>query len=199
MEPDSQPLVSDWMSADWIAALGAAGTLLLSVLLAFVSLLLGFRDRAARRQAIKMEQAKAFAHVEVDQSSVRWRVVNASPYPIRQVAALAVPFVSVPSGKRTVGSGTRNLELSVKDIAPGQTHEREYSRDLFPHWKDLLTHADYALVLHFIDFEGNHWVRQANGKVVPIEKLKRGGFGELPRTLYEPDLPRTRWIHRLRK
>jgi hypothetical protein len=110
-----------------------------------------------------------------------------------------VPFVSESAGKRTVGSGTRNLDLSVKDIAPGQTYERTLARDFFPHWKDLLTYADYAVVLHFIDYEGNHWVRQANGKVVPVEKLKRGGFAELPRTLYEPNSPRKLWLEKLRR
>lgn len=198
MTSDAPPVATDWMNADLLAAVGAVGTLALSLLLAFASLVLGLRDRSAKRTATKMEQARAFAHVEVDNNVVRWRVVNASPYPIRQVRVIAGPFTTGASGKEWVGNATRNLDFSVKDIAPGVTHEEVLPRALSPYWNDLLAWADYAAVLHFIDFEGNHWVRKANGKVVPFEKLKKGGFGELPRTLYEPDKPRRQLFNRSR-
>lgn len=46
--------------------------------------------------------------------------------------------------------------------------------------------------LDFIDYQGTHWVRAANGKATKIEKLKGNGFEKLPRTTNEPYRPTVR-------
>lgn len=191
MGAGSQPTIADWMSA-W----GTVGTLAVSLILAFVSFVMGLNDRRAKRHADRMERAKAFAHVEVDKETVRWSVMNASPFPIRQVKLYSVPFVVNPGGKKLVGGATRNLQFSAKYIAPGTTHEEVLPRSLRPEWADLLPWVDNAVRLDFVDYQGTHWVRAANGEVTPIERLRSGGFGKLPRTLYEPDRPRRWWTLR---
>lgn len=182
------------MVTDWMSAWGTVGTLAVSLILAFASLVLGYNDRRAKRHTDKMERAKAFAHVEVDKETVRWSVINASPFPIRQVQLYSVPFVANPDSKKLVGGATRNLQFSVEYIAPGTTYEEALPRTMRPEWAKLLPWVDNAVRLDFVDYQGTHWVRAANGSVTPIEKLKGGGFGKLPRTLYEPYPPhRWRW------
>ncbi|MBT2549800.1 hypothetical protein [Arthrobacter sp. ISL-65] len=192
--PENQPMITDWMSA-W----GTVGTLAASLILSFISLVMTLNDRRGKRHAEKMERAKAFAHVEVDDQEVRWSVVNASPYPIRQVHLLAVPFMVGPAGKKLAGSTTRNLSFSTQYIEPSTTHKEAPPRTSRAEWNVLLPWIDYAIRLDFVDYQGTHWVRAANGDVTPIEKLKGGGFAKLPRTRYEPDLPRRwRWPRRQR-
>lgn len=195
MPLDNEPTITDWMQG-----IGTVGALILSMVLAFVSIVLTYKDRAAKRDAEAMERARVFAHVEVDDAHITWTVVNASPYPVRQVNLLAVPFYWSAEGKKTYQS---SLQRGCKYIAPNSQHQEVLIRERLHESMWLHPHMENAVRLDFVDYQGTHWVRAANGRATPIEKLKGAGFDELPRTLYEPNQP-TRitfpgWIKRLTK
>jgi hypothetical protein len=180
------PLDSEPMITDWLQGVGTVGALLVSRVLAFVSIVLSYKDRKAKRDAEAMERARVFAHVEVDEKQITWRVVNASPYPVRQVHLVAIPFYVGAEGKKTYES---SVQLDCRYIDPNSHYEEVLDRVGLPDFMRLRSHMENAVRLDFVDYQGTHWVRAANGRVTPIEKLKGGGFDELPRTLYEPDRP----------
>jgi hypothetical protein len=178
------------MVTDWLSGIGTAGALLVSTVLAFVSIVLAYKDRKGKRDAEAMERARVFARVEVDETHLRWSVVNASPFPVRQVNLLAVPFHTAQDGKKL---DKTSAQFPCSYIAPNSTHKEELLRAELPEHMRLHPRMEAAVRLDFIDYQGTHWVRAANGRATPIEKLKGAGFDELPRTLYEPDPPARRW------
>lgn len=182
---ENEPMLTDWLSG-----VGTAGALLVSVVLAFWSIAMTINDHKAKRKAEEMERARVFARVETDDTHIRWSVVNASPYPVREVNVLALPFATTPDGKKLGGT---NAQFQCRYIPPNSTYEEALVREKRPESMRLIPHMEAAVRLDFIDYQGTHWVRAANGRVTPIEKLKGAGFDELPRTLYEPDPPARRW------
>lgn len=174
------------MITDWLEGIGTAGALLVTTVLAFASIVLSYKDRKAKRNAEAMERARVFAHVEVDETRLTWSVVNASPYPIRQVGVFAVPFYIGAEGKKTYPA---SAHPTCKYIAPNSKHEESFIREKLPQDMRLHVHMENAVRLDFVDFQGTHWVRAANGRATPIEKLKGSGFEQLPRTVYEPSRP----------
>lgn len=183
---------------DWLSGIGTAGALLVSTVLAFVSIVLAYRDRKAKRNAEAMERARVFAHVDVDDSQLTWSVVNASPYPVRQVNVMAVPFYDDGEGKKL---HHKRAHLTCKYIAPNSTHEEALPKATLPDDMQLPRYMDHAVRLDFVDYQGTHWVRTANGKVTPIEKLKGSAFEQFPRAVYDFDRPTRsripRWMRRL--
>lgn len=194
MKAEETPMITDWLQG-----IGTAGALLISMVLAFVSIILSFRDRKAKRDAEAMERARVFAHVEVDDTRLTWSVVNASPYPVRQVHVVAIPFYWSAEGKKTYAS---SVQLDRRYIAPNSQFEEVLDRASLPDFMRLHPNMENAVRLDFVDYEGTHWVRAANGQATPIEKLKGSGFSELPRTLNEWDRPSRfkvlAWIKRAR-
>ncbi|MEV7457986.1 hypothetical protein [Pseudarthrobacter oxydans] len=192
---ENQPLITDWLQG-----IGTAGALLVSVVLAFISIVLSYRDRKATRDAEAMERARVFAHVEVDATHLTWRVVNASPYPIRQINVTARPFYVGAEGKKIHPSFAH---LTHRYLGPNDKHEESFIREKLPEDMRLHEHMENAVRLDFVDYQGTHWVRAASGHATPIEKLKGAGFDPLPRTVYEPGLsPDSKapsWINRLSK
>jgi hypothetical protein len=112
---------------------------------------------------------------------------------------MAVPFHTGPDGKKL---GSMNAHFTASYIAPNSPHEEEHLRANLPEDMRLPLYTEAAVRLDFIDYQGTHWVRAANGRVTPIEKLKGAGFDELPRTLFDPDRPSRftilGWMKRLR-
>ena len=177
---DAEPTVTDWMSA-W----GTVGALAVSLLLGFTSIVLAYNDRRAKRESERMELARVFARVETDDDDIRWSITNASPYPIRQAHIMAVSFGTNAVGTRTVGGG--GPQFSGGYIPAGATARGSRQRNTLPDPMRLVPGLEAAVRLDFIDYQGTHWVRAANGKATTVENLKGVGFEKLPRTLSQPD------------
>lgn len=182
---DADPKVTDWMSA-W----GTVGALAVSLLLGFTSIVLAYNDRKAKRESERLERSRVFAHVETNEEEISWFITNASPYPIRQAHIVAVSFATNTVGTRTVGGG--GPQFSGGYIPAGSTVRGSRQRQTLQESMRLVPGLEAAVRLDFIDYQGTHWVRAANGKATPIEKLKGVGFEKLPRTLYQPNRP-TLW------
>lgn len=106
----------------------------------------GIRPRGGRRYPHKVERR------------------NASRYPVRQVNILAVPFATTPDGKKL---GDTSAQFPCRYIPPNSTHEEALIRDRVPESMRFVPHVESAVRLDFMDYQGTHWVRAANGSVTP--------------------------------